>query len=103
MKEIPAVAIPDDHDVYQGNIWGAGGRHTEPYGDEGQDKGGYTMPAQFVNTVQRTQTSNLPDPADPTPIEQGILVSYTDIVYGGVSFAVIEDRKWKSAPAVVIP
>ncbi len=103
LKEIPAVALPDDHDVYHGNIWGAGGRRAEGYGKPGQDQGGYTMDAQFVNAVQRTQTSNLPDPADPTPIEQGILVAYTDIVYGGVSFAVIEDRKWKSAPAVQIP
>jgi alkaline phosphatase D len=103
LKDIPAVAIPDDHDVYHGNLWGAGGRHAEGTGNVGQDKGGYTMPAQFVNAVQRTQTSNLPDPYDPTPVEQGITVYYTDLMYGGVSFAVIEDRKWKSAPKVVLP
>lgn len=102
-KEIPTVAIPDDHDAYHGNLWGAGGRHAEGTGYEGQDKGGYTMPAEFVNAVQRTQTSNLPDPYDPTPVEQGITVYYTDLLWGGVNFAVIEDRKWKSAPKVMLP
>ncbi len=103
LKEIPAVAIPDDHDVYQGNLWGAGGRHAEGRGFKGQDEGGYTMPARWVNAVQRSQTSNLPDPYDPTPVEQGISVYYTDLLYGGVSFAVVEDRKWKSAPKVKLP
>jgi hypothetical protein len=104
LRSIPAVAIPDDHDVYQGNLWGAGGKHAEGtgYEGEGQDRGGYTMPARFVNAVQRTQTSNLPDPYDPTPVEQGIEVYYTDVVYGGVSFAVIEDRKWKLPPKFTI-
>jgi alkaline phosphatase D len=103
LRDIPALCLVDDHDVYQGNIWGAGGRHAAPYGKPGQDKGGYTMPAAWVNMVQRTQTSHLPDPHDPTPVEQGISVYYTDLLYGGLSVAVIEDRKWKSAPAVELP
>jgi hypothetical protein len=53
--------------------------------------------------VQRTQTSHLPDPYDPTPVQQGIGVYYTDVLYGGVSFAVLEDRKFKSAPAALLP
>lgn len=103
--DIPAVAIPDDHDVYHGNIWGAGGIAT-PAGLSGaaaQDQGGYKLPPVWVNMVQRTQTSHLPDPFDPEPVAQGISVYYTDILYGGVSFAVIEDRKFKSAPAPLIP
>ncbi len=103
LKDIPAVCLPDDHDVYHGNLWGAGGRHAEGEGYEGQDKGGYTMPAAFVNMVQRTQTSHHPDPYDPTPVEQGISVYYGPLLYGGVSFAVIEDRKWKSAPKPTLP
>jgi len=103
LKEIPSVALPDDHDVYQGNIWGAGGPHATEYGQPGQDQGGYTMDAQFVHVVMRTQLGNLPDGYDPTPIEQGIAVGYTDLNVGGVSFAVIEDRKWKSAPRVLMP
>jgi hypothetical protein len=103
LKDVPSVAIPDDHDVYHGNLWGAGGRKTEGEGYIGPDKGGYVMPAEWVNMVQRTQTSNLPDPPDPSPVEQGIGVYYSHLVVGGVSFAVLEDRKWKSAPRPSIP
>jgi hypothetical protein len=103
--EIPAVTIPDDHDVFHGNVWGAGGRATPPglTGAAAQDAGGYKLPAAWVNMVQRTQTSHLPLPFDPAPAEQEIGVYYTDVLYGGVSFAVIEDRKFKSAPAALLP
>ncbi|MDH5197479.1 MAG: alkaline phosphatase D family protein [Gemmatimonadota bacterium] len=103
--EIPAVTIPDDHDVFHGNVWGAGGRATPPglAGADAQDAGGYKLPPAWVNMVQRTQTSHLPPPYDPIPVDQGIGVYYTDLVYGGVSFAVIEDRKWKSAPKPLLP
>lgn len=100
MRDRPTISIPDDHDVYHGNIWGAGGIAT-PKGLTGglaQDMGGYKMPAAWVNMVQRTQTSHLPDAFDNTPIEQGIGVYYTDLKYAGISFAIIEDRKFKSAP-----
>ena len=103
--DIPSVAIPDDHDVYHGNVWGAAGVATPPglAGAAAQDEGGYKLPPDWVNMVQRTQASHLPEPFDPTPVEQGIEVYYTDILYGGVSFAVIEDRKFKSAPAALLP
>jgi hypothetical protein len=103
LRDTPAVCMPDDHDVYHGNVWGAGGRRADGSGQAGQDSGGYTQPAEFVRTVERTQTSHLPDPFLPTPVRQGIGVYYTDLVYGGVSFAILEDRKWKSAPKVTIP
>ena len=90
-KEIPSAIIPDDHDVYQGNIWGEGGRKTDV-----DNKGGYVHPAEFARMVEQTQTSNLPDPFDPTPIKQGIGTYYTNIKYGGIGLAVIEDRKFKS-------
>ncbi|MGL4400134.1 MAG: hypothetical protein ACRCXD_09725, partial [Luteolibacter sp.] len=44
------------------------------------------------------QTSHLPDPYDPTPVEQGIGVYYTNLLVGGVDFAIIEDRKFKTGP-----
>lgn len=105
LKDRPSVSIPDDHDVYHGNIWGEGGKST---GDQGndfdkQDRGGYKMPAEWVKMVERTQTAHLPDPYDPTPIGQGIGVYYTSMVYGGVSFAILEDRKFKSAPKALLP
>jgi alkaline phosphatase D len=104
-RRLPTVSIPDDHDVYHGNVWGAGGIAT-PAGLDGaaaQDAGGYRMPAEFVRMVERTQTSHLPDSPDPAPVAQGIGVYFTDILYGGVSFAVIEDRKFKSAPGPLLP
>ncbi len=102
---IPSVTIPDDHDVYHGNLWGAGGK-AAPAGLTGaaaQDAGGYRMPPRFVNMVQKTQTSHLPDPVDPAPVEQGIGVYFTECNIGGLSLAVIEDRKFKSAPAALLP
>ena len=99
LRSRPCVSIPDDHDVYQGNLWGHGGRKAP----RGVNSGGYTMPAEWVKMVERTQTSNLPDPFDPTPVEQGIGVYYTSMTYGRVSFAVIEDRKFKTSMEGLVP
>ena len=105
LKDRPAISIPDDHDVYHGNLWGAGGKATPPglQGADAQDAGGYKMPPQWVNMVERTQTSHLPDPFDPTPVEQGIGVYYCEMDYAGISFAILEDRKFKSAPKTQLP
>ena len=106
MKNRPTISITDDHDVYHGNIWGAGGKATPKafgQGAKAQDAGGYKMPALWVNMVQRTQTSHLPDSFDPTPVSQGISTYYTDMDYGGISFAILEDRKFKSPPKGILP
>jgi alkaline phosphatase D len=105
-RHLPVAVIPDDHDVFHGNVWGEGGKAAPT--DRGwtflaQDEGGYKLPPHWVNAVQRTQTSHLPDPYDPTPVKQGIGVYYTSWEYGGLSFALIEDRKFKSAPLNVLP
>lgn len=101
-RDIPAAIIPDDHDVYQGNLWGAGGEKAPVeemgWGGAPEQHGGYEMPPEWVNAVQQAQTSHLPDPYDPTPVEQDIGVYYTDWNYAGVSFAILEDRKFKSGP-----
>ncbi len=93
LANTPSIIIPDDHDVFQGNVWGAGGRKVPPGGDE---MGGYQGEGEWINIVMRTQSWHLPDAYDPTPIEQDITVHYTDFTFGGVSFAVFEDRKWKT-------
>ncbi len=96
----PTIAIPDDHDVGQPNIWGASGKKsTLP----GAADGGYAMPPDYVRSVERAQTSHLPDPYDPTPIQRGIGVYYTSLNWGRISFAIIEDRKFKTGPAGMIP
>ena len=100
IRNIPTVAIPDDHDVGMANIWGAGGKQS--FTGAGHD-GGYFKPVEYVNEVQRAQTSHLPDPFDPTPIKRDITVYYTALTVGGVSFAIIEDRKFKSGPQGLVP
>jgi hypothetical protein len=95
IRNTPTVTIPDDHDVGMFNLWGENGRKSASRA--GPD-GGYYMPVEYVKEVERAQTSHLPDPYDPTPVERGIGVYYTDLTVGGVSFAIIEDRKFKTAP-----
>tara|TARA_R110000868_G_scaffold93190_1_gene258068 strand:+ start:39846 stop:42464 length:2619 start_codon:yes stop_codon:yes gene_type:complete len=102
----PCAIIPDDHDVYHGNVWGESGKKADTSDGHGmlaQDSGGYKMPAEWVNMVQFTQTSHLPDPYDPTPVQQNIGVYYTSWNYAGLSFAILEDRKFKSAPKHILP
>ena len=100
MRHAPTICIPDDHDVFQGNIWGEGGAAMSiTAADPGaSSKGGYIEPARMVNAVHRTNVSHHPDPYDPTPSKQDISVYYGDMVYGGVSFAILADRQWKSGP-----
>ncbi len=104
-RHIPSACLPDDHDMYHGNIWGCRGKAASDFGNqtEQQDTGGYTMPADWVNMAQLTQTSHMPDPYDATPVLQGITVYYTHWQYGGISFGIVEDRKFKSAPKEVLP
>ncbi len=98
MRDQPTLCLPDDHDVFQGNIWGEGGAKMAS-GDSGaSSKGGYIEPAKMVNVVHRTNVGHHPDPFDPAPCLQDISVYYGDMVYGGVSFAIIADRQWKSGP-----
>ena len=100
IASIPTITIPDDHDVGQANLWGAGGVKSNT--GAGHD-GGYFMPVDYVKMVERAQTSHLPDPYDPTPIARGIGVYYTSMTLGGISFAIIEDRKFKSGPQGLVP
>lgn len=100
LRDRPAITIPDDHDIGQANLWGASGKQAS--GEVGND-GGYYYPAEYVNMVQRQQTWHLPDPADPAPVHRGIGVYFTNLIWGGVDFAILEDRKFKSGPKGNIP
>jgi alkaline phosphatase D len=99
MRDRPSISIPDDHDVYQGNIWGEGGAPNHGT----QESGGYEMPPAWVNVVHRTQTSHHPDPDDPTPAGQGISVYFGSLTYGRISFAILADRQFKSGPEGKVP
>ena len=96
----PCITIPDDHDIGQGNLWGENGKVSTA---EGSPDGGYRYHPEYVKMVERCQTAHLPDPYDPTPVEQGIGVYYTNLLLGGVDFAILEDRKFKSGPEGKIP
>lgn len=91
----PCVTIPDDHDIGQGNLWGEGGKVS---GKTAGDDGGYFYHPEYVKMVERQQCGHLPDAYDPTPIKQGIGVYYTRLLLGGVDFAILEDRKFKTGP-----
>ncbi|RMF42994.1 MAG: twin-arginine translocation pathway signal [Planctomycetota bacterium] len=98
MRHAPTLCIPDDHDVFQGNIWGEGGAPMKDLDQGTSSKGGYREPARMVNVVHKTNCSHHPDFYDPRPVKQGISVYYGDMVYGDVSFAVVADRQFKSGP-----
>ena len=96
----PAITIPDDHDIGQGNLWGENGKKSlRPDGNNG----GYFFHPEYVKMVERAQTSHLPDPFHKEPLEQGIKAYFTNLVIGGIDFAIIEDRKFKSGPNGKIP
>jgi hypothetical protein len=100
LKDRPVISIPDDHDVGQANIWGESGKKAKtPAGPTG----GFYYPVGYVNMVQRHQTWHLPDAYDPRPIQRGIGVYYTRMRVGGIDFAILEDRKFKSGPEGKIP
>lgn len=100
IKDRPTITIPDDHDIGQGNLWGENGKKAERV--QGDD-GGYYYDSDYVKMVERCQTAHLPDPYDARPVEQGISVYYTNLILGGIDFAILEDRKFKSGPKGKIP
>lgn len=98
MCNAPTLCIPDDHDVFQGNYWGEGGAPMKDPDGGASSKGGYIQPVTMVNVVHKTNTAHHPDLYDPTVIKQEMSVYYGDMVYGGVGFAILGDRQWKSGP-----
>ena len=108
----PTIIMTDDHDVFQGNIWGNGGVPAKTssidkipsyYGKNNfdtwqQDNGGYFMDKDFVNMVTRSQTSHLPYPKQKR-LDNGVINYYTDYKYGNLNFAILEDKKFKSPPS----
>ena len=97
MRDRPTICLTDDHDVFHGNIWGDGGSAFDTE-TPGVSKSGYRQPPGMVNVVHTTHASHHPDLYDNTPMKQDIRVYYGDMVYGGVSFAILGDRQWKSGP-----
>ena len=105
MRNAPTVTTPDDHDVFQGNLWGEGGelRTIEEWNQQRDAYGGYVQTPKMINAVARTQCGHLPPPPDTQPLESGIDVWYSHLTYGDVSFAIISDRMFKSGPEEARP
>jgi len=100
IKDRPTLCLPDDHDAGQPNLWGESGK-VSTLG--GAADGGYSRPGVYVQEVERAQTSHFPDPVDPHRIGQGIGVWFTNLNWGRVDFAILEDRKFKTGPAGRVP
>ncbi len=104
MRDRPTICTPDDHDVFQGNLWGEEGKliSIEDWELVKDAHGGFVQSPEMVNTVFRTQCGHLPDPVDAQPLPSGINVWYTSMVYSNVSFAILSDRMFKSGPEEII-
>lgn len=110
----PTIVLTDDHDVYQGNLWGNGGKPAKQtdkdsipayYGKTNydtwqQDNGGYFMPLEFVNLAISSQTSHLPAPFK-NKTSMGMINYYTTYQYGDINFCLLEDKKFKSPPSKI--
>lgn len=104
MKDRPTIMIPDDHDVFSNDLWGKSGADMpgDPDVNDMRCFGGYRQHPTWVKMVEHTQMGHHPDPYDPTPVERGIQAYYTNLDVGGVSFAIVNDRKFKSAPGDIL-
>ncbi len=100
IKDRPTLCLPDDHDAGQPNLWGESGKVSTL---SGASDGGYSRPGEYVQEVERAQTSHFPDPVAPQTIGQGIGVWFTNLNWGNVDFAILEDRKFKTGPAGRVP
>jgi len=100
IKDRPTLTLPDDHDVGQPNLWGESGKISTL---SGAADGGYAQPGVYVQEVERAQTSHFPDPVDPHKVGQGIGVWFTNLNWGNIDFAILEDRKFKTGPAGRVP
>lgn len=103
MRNRPTICTPDDHDVFQGNLWGDGGKPvTFEDGKKTRDAyGGYVQTPKMVNVVGRTQCCHMPIPFHPKPLATGIETWHTSLLYGKISFAIISDRMFKTGPELV--
>src|SRR3546814_11970034 len=100
MRSRPKICPPYDHYVFQGNLWGEGGEPI-PVSEWAKVKdahGGFVQSPKMVNVVATSQCGHLPDPYNMQVLASGIKTWHTDLLYGGVSFAIISDRLFKSGP-----
>lgn len=103
LRSTPAVMLVDDHDVFQGNLFGAGGASL-PISTINWARGGYIMAPRWVRAVERVYAGHLPPSPRRQPVGKlQLRAYYTTFTYGAVSFAVLEDRKFKNGPSATNP
>ena len=101
MADRPTLCIPDDHDVFHGNLWGEAGKALElSPGEKMQTStsSGYSLPVDMVNVVHRTNAGHHPPAARPDACGRGISSYFGELNFGSVSFAILADRQYKSGP-----
>lgn len=98
LQNTPSIILPDDHDVFQGNLFGDGGRAMKKPKGRIWSSGGYIMPGPWVVAVEKCHTGHLPPSRASFKTPLGLRPYFTSLIYGGLSMAVLEDRKFKSAP-----
>lgn len=103
MRDRPTICTPDDHDVFQGNLWGEGGQGIafDEWEKVKDAHGGLVQTPAMVNLVNKTQCGHLPKPWLQQPLASGITNWFTHLVYGKVSFAIVSDRMFKSGPEMI--
>lgn len=103
MRDRPTICTPDDHDVFQGNLWGEGGELVsfEKWEKVRDAHGGFVQTPKMVNVVNKTQCGHLPDPFTKDVLKSGITNWFTSLEYGRVSFAIVSDRLFKSGPEMI--
>jgi alkaline phosphatase D len=115
LSQYPTVCLIDDHDIWQINLWGKGGAASknlpkeeipEQYGQwmkfMYRHDQGYILPGDWINMAEGSQMDHLPA-FETEPVKQGIKPRYGRLEYAGISFALIEDRKYKSSPLDFVP
>lgn len=96
-KDRPCICQIDDHDVYAGNVWGYSGKLNLT--GLNSDGGGYMMDPLFIQMVERTQCMHNPDAYRfIEPLKNSFSSYFGSLTYGGISFAILEDRKFKTPP-----
>ncbi|WP_434035924.1 alkaline phosphatase D family protein [Formosa sp. 4Alg 33] len=105
MRDRPTVCTPDDHDVFQGNLWGDGGASIsfEKWKTDGDANGGFVQTPKMINVVNKTQCGHLPMVSNQEVLPSGITTWYSHLVYGRISFAIVSDRAFKSGPEKIRP
>ena len=113
-SSLPTLVMMDDHDYFQGNLWGIHGdtlsraiakdKPLDYVGDASDwlmENGGFFQEAAFLKYAVALQTAHLP--ASFSKQKTAVPDYYTVLKFKGVGFAILEDRKYKSAPMKALP